>query len=120
MGAAIDCQILVVDDSDEVAEAVVLLLEQHGYQVSSASNAAEALELLRKQRPQLVLVDLVMPVVSGLELIDTMKQDEELASIPVVVITGSGLKPHGVSTLRKPFALNGLLGAAKFYCHDHK
>jgi CheY-like chemotaxis protein len=110
------CQILVVEDSAEVSEALVLLLEEHGYRVSSVSNGAEAIELLRTEKPQVVFVDLVMPVVSGLELIETMRMDEALASIPVVAMTASHLQAPGVSTLRKPFAVPGLLGAAKFYC----
>ena len=112
------CQILVVDDCTEVSDAIVLLLEEHGYQVSAASNGAEAIEVLRTQKPRLVLVDLVMPVVSGLELIETMKMDQALASIPVVAMTASGLRPRGIRTLRKPFAVGGLLGAAKFYCES--
>ena len=117
MGSAVDrCQILVVEDSQDVSEALVLLLEQHGYRVSAASNGAEAMEMLRTQKPRLVFVDLVMPVVSGLELIETMKRDSALASIPVIAMTASVLRPRGVSTLRKPFPVSGLLGAAKFYC----
>jgi CheY-like chemotaxis protein len=63
-----------------------------------------------------VFVDLIMPVLSGLDLIDAMKMDETLADIPVVAMTASNLRPRGVPTLRKPFGVNGLIGAAKLYC----
>jgi CheY-like chemotaxis protein len=109
-------QILVVEDSAEVSEALVLLLEQHGYRVRTAANGEEAIELLKTQKPRLVFVDLVMPIVSGLELIDVMKRDKALAEIPVVAMTGSSLRPRGVRTVKKPFAVPGLLCAAKFYC----
>ena len=112
------CQILVVEDSVEVSEALSLWLEQHGYSVNTAANGEEAIDFLHRARPQLVFVDLVMPVVSGLELIDVMRRDESLARIPIVAMTASNLRPPGVPTLRKPFSLPGLLDAAKLYCES--
>jgi hypothetical protein len=47
-----------------------------------------------------------------------MKMDESLADIPVVAMTASHLRPRGVTTLRKPFGVNGLIGAAKLYCES--
>src|SRR5712672_2818015 len=91
-----DCEILVVEDCADVADALVLVLEQYGYRTSAASNGKEAIAMLRTQRPRLVLVDLVMPVLSGLELIDAMKRDTALADIPVVAMTASALRPEGV------------------------
>jgi CheY-like chemotaxis protein len=113
-----DCQILVVEDSAEVSEAIVTLLEQQGYRVNAAANGEEAIQLLHRHKPRLVLVDLIMPVLSGLDLIDVMRMDETLARIPVIAMTASHLRPRGVTTLRKPFGVNGLLGAAKQYCTD--
>ena len=110
------CDILVVEDSPEVSEAIVTLLEQQGYRVNAAANGEEAIQLLHKQKPGLVLVDLIMPVLSGLDLIDAMRKDQTLARIPVVAMTASHLRPYGVPTLRKPFGYSGLLGAAKQYC----
>jgi CheY-like chemotaxis protein len=110
------CDILVVEDSPEVSEAIVTLLEQQGYRVNAAANGEEAIELLHKHKPALVLVDLIMPVLSGLDLIDTMRMDQSLACIPVVAMTASHLRPHGVPTLRKPFGFDGLIGTARQYC----
>src|SRR5262245_35374079 len=109
------CEILVVEDSTEVSEALVTLLEQEGYRVNAAANGEEAIQLLHRHRPRLVLVDLIMPVLSGLDLIQAMKMDATLAQIPVVAMTASHLKARGVPTLRKPFGVTGLLGAAKLY-----
>jgi CheY-like chemotaxis protein len=109
-------EILVVEDHAEVAEALVLLLEEQGYDVRAASNGAEAIEMLRTHRPRVVFVDLVMPVLNGLELIDAMRKDDELAKIPVIAMTASEVAPEGVPTMKKPFAIPGLLGAARFYC----
>ena len=108
--------ILIVEDSPEVAEAFALLLEQEGYRVSTSSNGREALALLRRERPQLVFVDLVMPVLNGLQLIEQMRNDDELNDIPVVAVTASMHRARGVHTVKKPFAGSGLLEAAKFYC----
>lgn len=108
--------ILIVEDSPEVAEAFALLLEQEGYRVSTSSNGREALALLRRERPQLVFVDLVMPVLNGLQLIEQMRKDETLNDIPVVAVTASMHRADGVQTVKKPFAGSGLIEAAKFYC----
>jgi CheY-like chemotaxis protein len=110
------CEILVVDDEAEVSEAIVTLLELHGYRVGSVANGEEAIQLLQKHKPRLVFVDLVMPVLSGLDLIDAMRMDETLATIPIVAMTASHLQPRGVPTLRKPFGIDGLIDAAKHYC----
>jgi two-component system OmpR family response regulator len=114
-----DCaggHILIVEDSPEVAEAFALLLEQEGYRVSTSSNGSEALALLKRERPQLVFVDLVMPVLNGLQLIEQMRKDDELNAIPVVAVTASVHRARGVRTVKKPFAGSGLLEAAKLYC----
>jgi CheY-like chemotaxis protein len=108
--------ILIVEDSPEVAEAFALLLEQEGYRVSTSANGREALALLKRERPQLVFVDLVMPVLNGLQLIEQMRNDDELTNIPVVAVTASVHRAHGVHTVKKPFAGSGLLEAAKLYC----
>jgi CheY-like chemotaxis protein len=107
--------ILIVEDSPEVAEAFALLLEQEGYRVSTSSNGREALAFLRRERPQLVFVDLVMPVLNGLQLIEHMRNDDELNGIPVVAVTASMHRARGVHTVKKPFAGAGLIEAAKFY-----
>ena len=108
--------ILIVEDSPEVAEAFALLLQQEGYRVSTSSNGRDALALLKRERPQLVFVDLVMPVVNGLQLIEQMRNDDDLVDIPVVAVTASMHRAEGVHTVKKPFAGSGLLEAAKFYC----
>jgi CheY-like chemotaxis protein len=108
--------ILIVEDSPEVAEAFALLLEQEGYRVSTSSNGREALAFLRRERPQLVFVDLVMPVLNGLQLIEQMRNDDELNGIPVVAVTASMHQARGVHTVKKPFAGSGLIEAAKLYC----
>ncbi|HKQ69317.1 MAG TPA: response regulator [Polyangiaceae bacterium] len=111
--------ILVVEDSPEVSEAFVLLLQEEGYHVRAAANGRVALEALRRERPCLVFVDLVMPELNGFELIDEMKRDATLADIPVVAVTASNYVAEGVETLKKPFRVNRVLETAKHYCAEN-
>lgn len=106
--------ILIVDDSATVRSVVrkaLRLAELPLNNVVEAANGAEALRMLREQWIDLVLTDINMPEMNGLELIDAMKKDSLLASIPIVVISTEGsatrieeTKQAGVNAyLRKPF-----------------
>jgi two-component system cell cycle response regulator DivK len=68
------------------------LLEAHGYQTSGTSNSFEALDLVRKLRPDLILMDIQLPQVSGLEVTRWIKDDPELRTIPVVAVTAFAMK----------------------------
>lgn len=79
---------LVVDDSLLIRHTVCRLLEKHGFAVESACDGVEALESLKKIRPSLIVTDLMMPNMSGLELIGALKQNPDTASIPIIVVAG--------------------------------
>ncbi|MFB3916476.1 MAG: response regulator [Terriglobales bacterium] len=79
---------LVVDDSMLVRHTVCRFLEERGFTVECATNGREALEMLDTLRPDLIFTDLQMPLMSGSELITTLRSRPELASIPIVVIAG--------------------------------
>ena len=83
---------LVVDDSMLVRHTVCRFLEQRGYEVESASNGAEALEKLAHASPDIVITDMVMPGMTGSELITLLKARPETASIPIVILSG---RPSG-------------------------
>jgi two-component system cell cycle response regulator DivK len=68
------------------------LLEAHGYQTVGTRNGIEALELARKHNPDLVLMDIQLPEVSGLEVTKWLKDDPQLKSIPVVAVTAFAMK----------------------------
>ena len=82
--------ILVADDDPFNLRLLVELCEAAGYQVVTASDGVEVLDIVARQRPQLVLLDLELPRKSGFEVLEVLKADPELASIPVVVVTGTG------------------------------
>lgn len=79
--------VLVVDDDDDVREILRLQLEAAGYRTRGASNGAEALEEVARERPALVLLDMMMPVMTGAEFVARIQDDERLRELPVVVIT---------------------------------
>lgn len=80
--------VLVVDDSMLIRHTVCRFLEARGFEVESATNGAEALEKLAESRPAVVITDLEMPRMTGLELISALKARPETANIPVVVLAG--------------------------------
>ena len=84
--------VLIVEDNELNMKLFRDLLEAHGYQTSGTSNGFEALDLVRKLRPDLVLMDIQLPQVSGLEVTRWIKDDPELRAIPVVAVTAFAMK----------------------------
>src|SRR4051812_24486331 len=81
--------LLVVDDDEMVRDAAVESLRDQGFQVHAATNGLEALDLLATIRPDLIVTDWMMPVMSGAELVAALRADAALAKIPVIVFTAS-------------------------------
>jgi threonine synthase len=84
-------KIVVIEDNVDAARLIKRVLQARSFEVQTANNGAQGLELVRQTRPDLVITDLMMPDVDGFELIDTLKADAELQDIPVVVITAKEL-----------------------------
>ena len=90
VGARYQPLILVVDDDIDIREALSEVLEDAGYRVAAAANGAEAWEYLRTQPlPSLILLDMLMPVMTGPELLTRLHASERLAGIPTIVMTAS-------------------------------
>jgi CheY-like chemotaxis protein len=79
---------LVVDDSMVIRHTVSRFLEERGFAVESASNGMEALEILKRVQPTLLITDMQMPAMGGSELISALKSKPETASIPILILTG--------------------------------
>ena len=94
-----------------------LTLEMSGYVVDVAKNGTAALEALNRQRPCLVILDLVMPVMNGWEVLEHMKA-RQLGDIPVCVISALSVRApsEAVASLCKPFDASELLAVAARYC----
>jgi len=84
--------VLIVEDNELNMKLFRDLLEAHGYQTSGTSNGHEALDLVRKMRPDLILMDIQLPQVSGLEVTRWIKDDPELRAIPIVAVTAFAMK----------------------------
>jgi two-component system cell cycle response regulator DivK len=84
--------VLIVEDNELNMKLFRDLLEAHGYQTSGTSNGYEALDLVRKMRPDLILMDIQLPQVSGLEVTKWIKDDPDLRAIPVVAVTAFAMK----------------------------
>ena len=77
---------LVVDDSMLIRHTVCRFLEERGFAVESATNGLEALEALKRIRPDIIITDIQMPKMSGSEFITAVKNDPALAAIPIVIV----------------------------------
>ena len=84
--------VLIVEDNELNMKLFHDLLEAHGYATLATRNGIEALDLARKHRPDLILMDIQLPEVSGLEVTKHLKDDQELRHIPVVAITAFAMK----------------------------
>jgi DNA-binding response OmpR family regulator len=80
-------RILCIEDEPEMIDLIRLILERKGFEVLGAVGGQEGLETVRREKPDLVLLDLMMPDVDGWEVYRQMKADKELQDIPVVVVT---------------------------------
>lgn len=87
-----EIKILLCEDEEFVARSYVRKLQVEGYTVLRAHNGKEGLELMRSERPNLVLLDLLMPVKSGFEVLKEVQNDPELKDIKIVVTSNLGQK----------------------------
>jgi two-component system response regulator MprA len=107
-------QVLVVDDDPQLREALARALQLDGYDVSTASNGAKALEMLGQRRPDLMVLDVMMPYVGGLDVCRTLRSRGD--RLPILVLTArdevgdrvAGLDAGADDYLTKPFALEEL------------
>jgi two-component system, cell cycle response regulator DivK len=83
--------ILLVDDHEDNRLALMMVLERGGYRAIGAENGAEALERARRERPDLVLMDLAMPVMDGRTAMRELRNDPATRDIPIVVLTAMAL-----------------------------
>jgi len=103
--------ILIVEDSPTQTKMLRYILEENGYTVSSANNGVNALEAIRQRKPNLIITDIIMPLMDGFALCKAVKSDPELKSIPVMLLTSlsdpqdviKGLQAGADNFLTKPY-----------------
>ena len=93
-------KILIVEDNDLNLKLFRDLLTAHGYDVAETKEGTEAVELARRFRPDLILMDIQLPEISGLDVTRRIKADAELSSIPVVAVTAFAMKDDEEKILR--------------------
>ena len=111
-------KILVVDDEDDILHFLELVLHEKGYEVATALGGQEALTKAELERPDLILLDIMMPQMDGWEVLKLLRVDENTASIPVAMLSArteardrvQGLQEGAVDYICKPFSLQELLG----------
>jgi DNA-binding response OmpR family regulator len=114
-------RILVVDDEPDVVQIVTSILQAKGYETDVAQDGQQALDKIQQRRPDLVILDLMMPVISGLEVVHRLKREEETRDLPIIVMSAAGRnsgKPEeffreGLGSddfISKPFEPLNLLG----------
>jgi two-component system, OmpR family, alkaline phosphatase synthesis response regulator PhoP len=112
-----DKKILVVDDEVHIVQVVAIKLRNNGFEVITAENGAEGLDLAIQERPDLIVSDYQMPVMSGLEMIENLRAKPETRDIPVVMLTARGFAIEDekkqqlrvTACLSKPFSPRELL-----------
>jgi CheY-like chemotaxis protein len=125
-------RVLVVDDDPDIRDYFTSFLEDHGYEVRTAGSAVTAFSDLEECRPDVVLIDVLMPGKSGLDLLVRLRRDHRWGDIPLVVVTGNDQilqddcqsylgshqdvrGPDGV--LSKPIDRNALLAVLRNLCN---
>jgi CheY-like chemotaxis protein len=108
--------ILVVEDNPDILDTVRLLLEQEGFEVIMAEDCSEALNFLARQRPDLILTDLMMPEMTGLELIHHLSSVSDFDSIPIIAMSAydpmylaAAVGAGAETALQKPEGLDALV-----------
>jgi CheY-like chemotaxis protein len=112
--------VLIVEDDRDVALTINDVVEDSGYRALCASNGREALSLLEVEVPALMLIDLFMPEMNGVELLKVIKKSPKLASIPRVIMTAANDQMIGVreevTVLYKPVDFDALTRLLQRYC----
>ena len=114
-------RVLIVEDERDIRDLVLFHLEREGFQVSSASSGEEALRQVRHASPDLVLLDLMLPAMGGLEVCRKLRQDPATAALPIVMLTAKGDEVDRVLGLElgaddyivKPFSPKELLARVR-------
>jgi len=121
-------KIVCVEDEPEMIDLMQLILNRKGFEVIGAHGGIEGLETIRSVKPDLVLLDLMMPEVDGWQVYQQLKADEDIANIPVIVVTAKAQNIDKVLGLHiakvddyisKPFSLQELVDRVEKVLNKH-
>ena len=119
-------KVLIVEDNELNMKLFHDLLDAQGYETLQTREGLQALALAREHRPDLILMDIQLPEISGLEVTKWLKEDDDLAAIPVVAVTAFAMKDDEEKILRagcqayisKPISISDFLAALKKFLHE--
>lgn len=111
-----EASVLIVEDEDNIALALTHVLRREGYSVERVADGAKALPMIRSMQPDLVLLDVMLPEVSGYEICQTVRMDDSLSDIKILIMTARGTdveRRKGLALgadgfITKPFELTDL------------
>ncbi len=83
-------KIIFIEDEVDLKDLLKKKLENNGYEVDTAEDGEEGLNKIRAEKPDLILLDIIMPKKDGFEVMEELQEDEELRSIPVIIVSNSG------------------------------
>jgi two-component system, OmpR family, alkaline phosphatase synthesis response regulator PhoP len=120
--------IMVVDDNPDIITIIKTILEGKGYNVISASSGQELLNLLKNQKPDLIILDIMMPEMDGLEVLTKLKGVTDTTSIPVILLTAKvqyedvlgGYKLGADYYITKPFTSTQLINGINLLLGERK
>jgi len=109
-------RILLAEDEKQIADMIAFKLTNSGHQVIRAADGEQALQMALRELPDLIMLDAMMPVLSGFEVLRRLKSDQVVRAIPVIMVTAkgherdvlSGLRGGAVDYVVKPFSLKEL------------
>ena len=110
-------RVLIVDDEPEITEIVETFLVEAGYQVAVQNSSAEAIKKAHEFKPDVILLDIMMPGMDGYAICQELKKDSDFASVPIIFLTGKdrnddmgrSFKSGGDMFIKKPFSCERLL-----------
>ena len=114
-------KVLIVDDEEHIVELLSFNMQSAGYKVLKASNGLEAINIAKREKPQLILLDLMLPGLDGLDVCKEIKMDSEIKNISIIMLTAKGEELDKVLGLElgaddyitKPFSIRELLARVK-------
>lgn len=114
-------KLLIVEDMESVVTLLRTILEREGFEVVSAQDGLEALEAVRREKPDLLLLDLILPGLDGLEVLRRIRNDPQTAHLPIIILSGKeeerdkviGLEIGADDYVTKPFQANELVARIK-------
>ncbi|AKJ96713.1 MULTISPECIES: response regulator [Pseudomonas] len=111
--------ILIIDDEYLIADILSFALEDEGFAAITAGSAVKALEILERERPDLIITDFMMPAMTGIEFAESVKNRAHLTAIPIILMSGAqahlGLERADLfaRVVAKPFEIDGIISIVK-------